>query len=563
MSMPPVEFRAAVVQTLAALGDVEENIRLLKTYTREAVRQNARLVVFPECMNTGYLFDSKAHCADLAELVSGRYVSAMAELCRTHNIHMASGFTERDETSGKIFNSGLLLDPAGDLILHYHKQFLATHDQNWFEFGENGCPVVDTELGRIGLLICFDGRIPEIARCLALQQADIVVDMANFFAMDQADLWVPARAYENGMWFVAATKSGVERSIYYPGGSMIVSPDGDIAARIPCDRHGVVSAAVCPGAARKKQWFISGDRFLDRRPDTYAMIQQPVAETPLNDILATPLVPESATTKGAAVQAHATQAPASLDEAIAMVDHTAKLGVKVLVLPQFFSLPTWLPNQAEAETAQKEMAGVRRQLSAIASSHKTIIVVPGFDAAADGLVQSAVIIGPDGEEIGRYHQVHPEPEIRAFVVPGDRFSVFETPYGRLGILLGYDGMFPEASRVLSLMGADMIAWSSAWRDPKDRSLLVVPKAEDNRIFLICANRTDSPCPGGSLVVPPTGFPHWDLTVSAPPNSRHGAVMPGFVNLALARQKSMIPGVDMLRNRMVHTYGPIVETAPTR
>ncbi len=47
----------------------------------------------------------------------------------------------------------------------------------------------------------------------------MIVDMANFFSMDQADMWGPARSYENGVWLVAATKAGYERSIYYPGGS--------------------------------------------------------------------------------------------------------------------------------------------------------------------------------------------------------------------------------------------------------------------------------------------------------------------------------------------------------
>ena len=60
-------YRAAVVQTLARLGDLDENIRLLRAYTAEAVRQGAKLVVFPECMNTGYLFDSPGHCRSLAE----------------------------------------------------------------------------------------------------------------------------------------------------------------------------------------------------------------------------------------------------------------------------------------------------------------------------------------------------------------------------------------------------------------------------------------------------------------------------------------------------------------
>ena len=62
-------FRAAVVQTLATLGELDANIQLLTHYTEQAVRLGAKLVVFPECMNTGYLFDSREHCERLAEPV--------------------------------------------------------------------------------------------------------------------------------------------------------------------------------------------------------------------------------------------------------------------------------------------------------------------------------------------------------------------------------------------------------------------------------------------------------------------------------------------------------------
>src|SRR5258706_4563709 len=141
--MAGIRFRAAVVQTLAALGELDTNIALLQRYTEEAVRLGSKLVVFPECMNTGYLFDSAVHCAGLAEQLTGRYARAMAELCKKHRIHISSGFTEKG-ADGKIYNSGILLDAGGELAVHYQKQFLATHDQNWFEFGINGCPVADT-----------------------------------------------------------------------------------------------------------------------------------------------------------------------------------------------------------------------------------------------------------------------------------------------------------------------------------------------------------------------------------------------------------------------------------
>jgi predicted amidohydrolase len=318
-----------------------------------------------------------------------------------------------------------------------------------------------------------------------------------------------------------------------------------------------MTAEIDTGVARNKSWHHQGDRVRDRRPDLYGLISKPVSETPLAAILEQPLIPEQTVAKAAAVQAHATLSEDSLENAYQMIDHTAKLGVKVIALPQHFGCPTWLPSLAEARLEAGWSKDHIRRVSAIAKQYGCVIVLPIFEAMQEKIVASAVVIGTEGELLGRYRQAHVEPEMKAWCVAGASLPVFETPFGRLGVLLGYDGMFPEASRVLALQGADMIAWCSAWRRPQDRALLTVPKAEDNRIFLIAANRTDCPYPGGSFIVPPNGFPQWDLNIAAPATVRHGAVMPAFMNLALSRQKFMIPKVNMLRNRIVSSYEPIV------
>lgn len=538
------QFRASIVQTLAALGDLQHNIRLLEKYTSQAVQQGAELIVFPECMNTGYLFDSPEHCLELAESLQGEFVKAMARLCQKHGIYLASGFTEKSATDAKVYNSAILLDRSGNLILHYQKQFLATHDHNWFECGTKGCPVVETDLGRIGAMICFDGRIPEIVRCLKLNGADVILDMANFFAMDQAELWVPARALENQVWIVAATKSGVERSIYYPGGSMIVAPTGQVMAKIPYDTHDVALADI----------FISQvpepGLICDRRPDTYAILEKPFEDTPLAPLLAAPLVPERSTVKVAAVQAHRTSESGSLEAAFEMISHAAKLGIQLLALPLYFGLDTWSPTVAEAKAAAAQAAMLIEQGQNIAKQYGCLMVLPLIEQISSVLASSAVLIGPDGSIMGSYQQVHLDAATRAWASPGNNLPVFETPWGRIGIILGYDGWFPESTRVLTLKGADIIVWSSAWRQAEERTLLTVPKAEDNRVYLVCANRTDCPYPGGSFVIPPDGFPSWNLDIAAPPVTRQGAVMPMFANLALSRQKLMIPKVDLVRNRPI-------------
>src|SRR5690606_10136744 len=360
----PEPFKAAVVQTLAGLGDLDANLELVTGFVEEAAGEGARRIVFPERMNSGYLFDAAAHCRSAAEPVDALYVTPRKPLAAEHCARLASGMTELGN-DGRIYSSLVMTSPAGELVGHYQKQFLATHDQNWFEVGTLGCPVVETELGRIGLLICFDGRIPEIARLLALGGADVIVDSANFFELDQADLWVPARAYENGVWFVAATKSGVERSIYYPGGSQIVDPEGDVKAFVGRDEHGIAYAVVDPVAARSKRWDGGGDRMADRCPNSYAILQASFEDTPVAGLLSEPLVPEAATVKSAVVQSHSLGTPESLDEALGMVEYAALLGVKLLVLPQAFAVGSARPNLAEAAAVASEQAQAREVVTGI------------------------------------------------------------------------------------------------------------------------------------------------------------------------------------------------------
>ncbi|MFL9499083.1 carbon-nitrogen hydrolase family protein [Rhodopseudomonas palustris] len=550
-------FRAAAVQTLAKLGDFDFNIALATAYVEDAVRQGAELIVFPECMDTGYLFDSPEHCRELAEtLTEGPFVKALAALSRKHGVYIASGITEWDPAKEKIFNTGIMFDRKGEVACHYHKQFLATHDQNWFAFGERGCPVVDTDLGKIGLLICFDGRIPEIFRSMAMQGAEVIVDMANFFAMDQADMWGPARSYENGVWLVAATKAGYERSIYYPGGSMIVDPKGRVLSKVPYDTHGMSIATIDLDAAADKSIYTANDKIADRRPETYGIMALPYEKTPVYGVADRPLIPSKSVTKVAAVQMHVTP-ECSVAEVLDMVDHTAKLGAKVITLPEYAFSAQYILTPAEAAAAADQAAANLAAVAKISARYGCLIAAPIVERAAAGLYVTTVLIGPDGKEIGRYRKTHLTAEERKWAVAGFDYPVFDTPFGRIGVMSGYDAVFPETSRCLGIGAADIILWPAALREPFERELLAVPRAEDNRVAVVLANRVDSPYPGGSVVIPPTGFPQWDINIAAPRVMKLGAVMPKHIDLAVCRQKMMIPKVDMFANRLVETYAPIV------
>jgi predicted amidohydrolase len=550
-------FRAAAVQTLARLGDFDYNIALATKYVEDAVRQGAELIVFPECMDTGYLFDSPAHCRELAETVpGGAYVTALSNLSREHKVYIASGITEWDPHKQKLFNAGLLFDRRGEVACHYHKQFLATHDQNWFSFGERGCPVVETDLGRLGLLICFDGRIPEIFRAMTMQGAEVIVDMANFFAMDQADMWGPARSYENGVWLVAATKAGYERAIYYPGGSMIVDPKGRVLSKVPYDTHGMAICDVDPDAASDKSIYAANDKIADRRRETYGVMALPYEQTPVHGLSDMPLVPSQSVTKVAAVQMHVTES-AGIAEVLDMIDHTAKLGVKVLALPEYAFYPQCIPSVEEAHMFAAQSEEILSSAGEIAARYECLIAVPIVERESAGLYVTTVLLGPDRKHIGRYRKTHLTAEERRWALAGHEYPVFRTPFGRIGIMSGYDAVFPETSRCLAIGAADIILWPASLREPFERELIAIPRAEDNRVALVLANRTDCAYPGGSVVIPPNGFPLWDINIVAPRVLKLGAVMPKHIDLAVCRQKLMIPKVDMFANRLVETYAPIV------
>lgn len=559
--MKSYEYRAAAVQTLAKIGDIEANLEICAHFVKDAARQGVELIVFPECMNVGYLYDSVAHARQVAETVDGRFVSGLAALARQHGMFIASGITEWDPEVEKVFNSGVLLDRQGQLISRYHKQFLATHDQNWFAFGERRFPVVETELGRLGMMICFDGRIPEISRCTALCGAQVIVDMANFFVLDQAEMWGPARAYENGVWLCAATKAGQERAIYYPGGSMIVDPRGNVRAQVAYNAHAMAVSEIDPTLADDKGFADGADKFADRRPDAYQVLARPYAETEVSKVVQRPIVPGAFSFKMAAVQSHVSDDLATtLAEVVEQVSHGAKLGIKISVLPEYFASPSWRIDTAEAERLADMDDMLVATFADLARTYACAVLVPNVRREGEKLYPTATLIGPDGEVLLRYRKVHLFPDEKEWASAGSDFPVVETPFGRVGVMLGYDGTFPESSRCLGVNGADVILWPARLQDAKERKYLAVPRAADNRCAVLLANRVDAPFPGGSVAIPPAQFPVWDIDAVTPYYTDMHKVLFGYFDLTSSRQKQLIGKVDMFANRLTETYGPLVAVA---
>lgn len=124
----------------------------------------------------------------------------------------------------------------------------------------------------------------------------------------------------------------------------------------------------------------------------------------------------------------------------------------------------------------------------LAKQHRLHIVAGLIEQEGPAMYNVAVLIGPDGQLIGKYRKVClPRGEIEAGLTPGSEYPVFETALGKIGMMVCYDGFFPEVARELSMNGAEIIAWPVWGCNP----LLAAARACENHVYLVSSTYTDA------------------------------------------------------------------------
>ncbi|MGC8781719.1 MAG: carbon-nitrogen hydrolase family protein [Anaerolineae bacterium] len=142
--------------------------------------------------------------------------------------------------------------------------------------------------------------------------------------------------------------------------------------------------------------------------------------------------------------------------------------------------------------------------------------MPAKERVESILFNAAVLIGPDGELIGDYRKLHLRGEEKLAFRPGFRLPVFETEFGNVGLLIGWDLAFPEAARSLTLDGADLIVVCAAWEAAfmEEWRAYTIARACENAIYLAAANRVGQEPSyafgGESVLVGPRGQVHTAL-----------------------------------------------------
>ena len=216
---------------------IKANIDHAADYVERCVEATeADLVVLPETVTTGFTPGcSPEELWDVLGEPDGPTAATFAEAARRLGIHLAWGTYVRGDERGVVYNSAMLAGPAGTVLGTYRK----THPfctelrsrGGWVTPGDDVC-VVSTDLGRIGLMVCFDGDFPELSRIMALQGAEVVVRPSAL--LRSADIWEltnRARAYDNHVFVVGANAVGIDPDgVLYFGNSMIVTPTAEVLA---------------------------------------------------------------------------------------------------------------------------------------------------------------------------------------------------------------------------------------------------------------------------------------------------------------------------------------------
>src|SRR6266540_2065866 len=226
-------FIAAAVQVAPAPGPlgaqtVKANLEQLTEQVERCVAATgAELVVLPETATTGWTPGVDADTLwDLVSDVPGPVIEPIQETARRLGVHVVLGTYERGARRGTVHNTAVLVGPSGEVLGSYRKTHLFCGEDRagggWATPGDRAV-VVDTDLARIGLTICFDGDFPELARVEAVLGAEVICRPSAL--LRSADIWEltnRARAYDNHVFVVGANATGADTAVasLTPGSSV-------------------------------------------------------------------------------------------------------------------------------------------------------------------------------------------------------------------------------------------------------------------------------------------------------------------------------------------------------
>jgi predicted amidohydrolase len=475
----------------------------------EAVAGGAELVLMPEALFPAYYLGGEDPAASWREADPRPVFSGYAA---NRRIHLAAGLVL--EEGGALFNGAVLWGPDGGELLRTFKSNLWHFDGRYVLPGSS-FPVADTEFGRVGMMVCADGRIPEISRILALKGARLILDLTNLtstgrnkdtLSNPQLEYMLPARAAENGVWIAVADKVGLEaETVLNCGGSRLIDPLGNVVASLDSSAEGVLVAEADLEAPRPPM--------PGRTPKLYSILTADTVFTGAYLAQFDPLTSAGDEVFAALCRFTAAGREEFLEKASHFLVRAADQGNRLVCLPFM---------------EEEGCSGVAEKLSCLLAGSDVIAVLSG--PAREG--RETVVFSADGV-IGRFS--------------GEMFEPLDTPVGRIGAVFGDEGWNPEPVRCFMLGGAEVAVWYGDGTRPRETSVKIArTRAAENRIFLLYFHGGDD-----VLVAGPSG------AVLAEALDGGDQAVSAMIRRSESRGKTVVPGTNIVSGRLPSAYGDLV------
>jgi len=268
----------SAVQMRTKWLDLKENFDYIKNSIAKAKNEeNADLIVFPELSNTGYIKERDKKFGrqfiKFAEKIPGPSTEELGKQAKKYGVYLVVGLAEQHpEIPGMLYNSAVLISPKGELVGVHHKMHIPGEEKHYFMPGST-CDTYKTDIGNIGMSICYDGQFPEFTRSLALKGAEILCmiwNMPSFSNPPELLEHITAtRAAENRMFAVSCNCLGVQGKIDFFGHSVISDPVGNFLATAGT-KETIISATLKEEVLLEER--IQQPVFRDRRPDMYSYL---------------------------------------------------------------------------------------------------------------------------------------------------------------------------------------------------------------------------------------------------------------------------------------------------
>lgn len=221
-------MKVSMYQMKITPGNPLENMKKVRGWIeKEVYNSEPDLIVLPEMWTTSYTLEDIHHQADNN---GQKIIPFLQEIAKSLNIHIVGG-SFANKVNGKVYNTTIVINRQGEIVYLYDKVHLVPmlNEPKYLTGGQKVPEVFELDGVKMGIIICYDLRFPEVIRPLALEGAEVLFIVAEW-PIERINHWKNiqiTRAIENQMFVVSCNNVGSHQSDTFGGTSMVVNPWGD------------------------------------------------------------------------------------------------------------------------------------------------------------------------------------------------------------------------------------------------------------------------------------------------------------------------------------------------